>query len=106
MFRESAIANAVIFIGPALLGVIMAILIPNALGNQTGFAWATMLFYGLGLTLFVIAKLSLIRQGIRVSFGSDKMSPWYRWIYRTGYCLMGLGVLSTVALVVMTRVSS
>lgn len=105
MFREGAIANAVLFIGPALLGVIMAILIPNALVNQTSFAWATILFYGLGLTLFVIAKLSLVRQGIRVSFGSDKMSPWYRWIYRAGYCLMGLGIVATMVLVVGTRVS-
>ena len=87
-------------IAPAVVGLLMAVLIPNAFQNPTGFVWATLSLYGVGFVLFLLAKLSILRQGIWISFGFAHMSPWCRWMYRTGYCLMGLGFFFTMALVI------
>ncbi len=94
---------AIIHIGPialGLMGLVLVILIGNASDNPIGFARLTMWLYGIGFALFLIPKLSLVRQGIRISFGSVRMSPWHRRMYRTGYCLMGLGLVFTLALVI------
>jgi hypothetical protein len=46
---------------------------------------------GLGMVLFLLAKVSVIRRGHRVSFGSGKMSTAMRRCYRLGYALCALG---------------
>ena len=46
-----------------------------------------------GFALFLIAKLSIIRQGILLSWGSRRMSRGFRTCYRLGYGLMTAGVL-------------
>ena len=103
MFREGAIHNAIMVFGMPVLGMVLTVLFAYASGNPVGFAWFTILLYGFGLALFVTAKLSLYRQGLRLSWGSARMSPRHRWMYRIGYCVMGLGFLSTVALAIHTR---
>ncbi len=60
---------------PMVMGLVVAILIPSALRNPIGFAWVALSLYGLGLGLFLVAKLSLVRQGILMSVGSARMSP-------------------------------
>lgn len=103
MFRADAIANAIMVFGMPVLGMVLMTLLITASGNPIGFAWFTILLYGVGLALFVIAKLSLYRQGRWLSWGSAHMSPRYRRMYRIGYCLMGLGFLFHLALAIDTR---
>jgi hypothetical protein len=45
-----------------------------------------------------VAKVSLLRQGIRVSFGSARMTTSLRRAYRTGYALMLLALFATLVL--------
>src|SRR5882724_210053 len=47
--------------------------------------------YALGFALFLVAKLSLIRSGRVITFGSRLMRPGYRVLYRLGYALMAAG---------------
>lgn len=68
-----------------MLGLIVA------LGPATG-----MLFMATGFVLFLAAKLSLIAQGVHVSWGSRQMSPRFRTCYRVGYALMFAGALAWV----------
>ncbi|HEX5109619.1 MAG TPA: hypothetical protein VFV95_14295 [Vicinamibacterales bacterium] len=49
----------------------------------------------LGLVCFSIGKLSVIARRRWVSFGSGCMSMPMANIYRTGYWLMGVGILVT-----------
>ncbi len=62
-----------------------------ALGPTIG-----MLFMLTGFALFVAAKLSVIRQGVYVSWGSRQMSARFRKCYRVGYALMFLGAVAWV----------
>ena|GEM_PF-1356620 len=48
-----------------------------------------------GFALFLIAKISMLRKGKMVSFGSKKMSAPATNLYKIGYWLMIVGVLST-----------
>lgn len=62
-----------------------------ALGPAIG-----MLFMLIGFALFLAAKLSVISQGVYVSWGSGRMSARFRKCYRVGYALMFLGAVAWV----------
>ena len=49
-----------------------------------------------GLTMFVIAKLSVIRAGTLVSFGPTQMARSMRLLYIVGYGIMGCAALLTL----------
>jgi hypothetical protein len=56
----------------------------------------------LGFGLFATAKLSVIRRGKFISFGTKEMTPVNRLLYRLGYLLMiGSWTWAGIALVVM-----
>ena len=46
-----------------------------------------------GFVLFLVSKLSVIRTGKYITFGSGLMSRQYKTLYRIGYLLMGIGAL-------------
>lgn len=50
----------------------------------------------LGFILFLAAKLSLIVNGIYISWGSKSMTPILRVCYRLGYGLMTAGILAAL----------
>lgn len=47
----------------------------------------------IGLTFFLISKLSLFSKGVLVSFGTKRMSENMDNFYRSGYWLMALGLV-------------
>ena len=48
-----------------------------------------------GFSLFLIGKISMLKKGKMVSFGSKKLSASAKNLYKIGYWLMIVGVLST-----------
>ena len=52
-------------------------------------------FYLVGFVCFLVAKLSVLRQGIWFSWGTRLMTRGYARLYRTGYIIMAIGVLLT-----------
>ena len=48
-----------------------------------------------GFVMFVIAKISVIKKGIKVSWGTTHMSQAMANTYRLGYWLMLVGILCT-----------
>ena len=61
--------------------------------------------YVAGGVSFLIAKVSVIRRGILVSFGSKRMSRGHRRLYRLGYALMIAALLlhAVVAILAVSR---
>ena len=102
MSRESALLNLGIVLGPIVIGLTLGTCAANAAFNPVAFPWFTLALYGVGLVLFLVAKVSLLRRGIAFSFGGRQMSPWNRRAYFTGYVLMGLGLISTWAILLVT----
>ena len=51
----------------------------------------------IGLVLFLVAKVSMISQGIKFSFGTGNMSTLMANLYRAGYWLMIVGFIATFA---------
>jgi len=101
--QREALANAFILYTPFVVGVVVAIFIANAWAAPLGFAWFTLALYALGLALFLAAKFSLVRRGIRFSFGSAHMSRGSQLAYRIGYALMILGLFAAFSLLVALR---
>src|SRR5258705_11662650 len=100
MFRREAIANLLFAFGLPVLGLVMAIVIVNGGLHPIAATRAACTLYVVGFILFAKSKLALIMQGDLVSFGSGRMSPTNRRLYRVGYALMLLGVLATVGALV------
>jgi hypothetical protein len=100
MFKESALANLFLLLAPFAIGLLMAMLIPGIMSNPIGYAAAALSLYWLGFALFAAAKIQNIRKGYVVSFGSSRMSSFWKWAYRFGYTLMVIGFLFTTLLLV------
>ena len=94
--RPDTIASLVLLPGISLLGLLMAVLVPMARSQPARFGWLTLALYAGGFVLFAAAKTSVMRRGTLVSFGSARMSPRSRRLYRLGYVLMGTAVALTV----------
>ena len=101
MGKKGALATALIYLTPLFLGFALTGLSVSAEAAPLRFARFTHALFGAGLALLVLAKASLLRRGIYVSFGSSAMSPWNRRAYRSGYALMLLGLLATLALLMV-----
>jgi hypothetical protein len=98
MFKEDAIANLIFLPAVIVVGLLAAILVPGAMKNPKGYTAAVLALYGVGLVFFALAKIQNIRNGHLLSFGSLHMSTPWKWVYRFGYTLMGLGLLLTMVL--------
>lgn len=99
MGKREALANMAILFGPIAIGFVMAFLMFYAWSAPRGFSVFILVLYGLGLVLFLSAKIPQVRQGNLVSFGSSRMSTAARRAYRAGYILMFFGFAATLALV-------
>jgi uncharacterized membrane protein YbhN (UPF0104 family) len=100
-WRHEVLGNYLVF-GPMLL--VLVFFAPFMIASQFALAQPVaavlldLLLYAVGLTLFVIAKLSVIRQGVRLSSGSKHMGTGHRWLYRLGYLLMLTGLFLSLAI--------
>jgi hypothetical protein len=88
-----------ILFGPIAIGLVLSFLMFYAWSAPRGFSRFVLIVYGLGLLLFLSAKISQIRRGVLLSFGSSRMSVSARNYYRAGYFLMFFGLAATFALV-------
>lgn len=104
MFKESAIANIVLSFAPFVVGLVMVMLLGAAV-HPKGYAGVALLSYGIGFVFFTAAKIQNVRKGHLLSFGSAKMSRTSRWAYRSGYILMVLGLVVTLALLAASRLN-
>jgi len=99
MGQAHGLASLFILMAPAL-GMIGIWVILNAARNPVATTAAALIVYVLGFALFLVAKLSLIRSGRLITFGSRLIRPPYRALYRLGYALMAVGALFTLGLLV------
>ena len=99
MRRFEALAQCLMMFGP----IVLASLLGLASMVPRGTILVTLALYGLGLALFLSAKLSVLRQGIRISFGTKHMNPKERRLYLCGYGLMGIGLLLTLGMLLAAR---
>ena len=97
MGQAHGLASLFILLAP-VLGMIGVLVILNAARNPA--VTTFLVLYALGFALFLVAKLSLIRSGRVITFGSRFMRPGYRVLYRLGYALMAAGALFTLGLFV------
>jgi len=98
MSQAHGLANLAILLGPIAIGLILGLVVVNAGLRPLATATLSAAAYLLGFVCFVAAKISVIRQGHLISFGSRPMSRGYRRLYRVGYGLMVSAVVLTLGL--------
>ena len=92
IMRENELSNA----GKVLVSAIVGVLLVGAairLGRGEVRHPESLWIVAVGFILFLIAKLSVIRRGKWISFGSRPMTNAMGNTYRTGYWLMIVGIL-------------
>ena len=90
--------NVLLNVGPVLFIMGIAIIVPTILQFPSAFALGSIVLCVTGFVLFSIAKYSMFKQGDWLTFGSSKMTPRNRLLYRTGYMLMTLAAISVLIL--------
>ena len=100
MGQAHALVNLVVVAFPFIGGLILAVVIRSAAVDPIGSAMLSVALYAPGCACFVIAKVSVIRSGHLVTFGSRSMRPRDRSLYRTGYVLMIAALTLTAGLLV------
>jgi hypothetical protein len=98
MRKLELLANMIVLVGPIVLAVGMGLYLPLVRHMPEASVWAVWGLYAAGFALFLAAKVSVIGQGVLVSFGSSRMSRRFRWCYRLGCALMMLGALLPLVL--------
>jgi hypothetical protein len=96
MSQAHALANLFLLLALPIAGLALALVVGTAIVNPTGSAKLALGFYVIGLILFLIAKLSVLRSGRLMTFGSRLMRPGHKILYRAGYVLMVIGVLFAI----------
>jgi hypothetical protein len=91
MFKKSAIATAIIIYSPIVMGLFGSMLITSP-------RFLVLSFYCMGLLLFMFAKISNLAKGKWISFGSNGMTNNIRLLYFTGYALMAISLVISVAI--------
>lgn len=79
-----------------VVAVVAAVLAPAIVGNPGGAARTALLLMIAGAVLVAAAKATLWRQGIWLSWGTNRMSRTFAIVYRCGYSCMALGFLMLV----------
>lgn len=64
--------------------------------NPIPSSYVAFLFFIIGFSFFFIAKLSVIKTGKIISFGSGGMTLKYRKIYKIGYVLFFTGLIISI----------
>jgi hypothetical protein len=101
MGQAHALINLLAITWPVIVGLPLAFAVGNAAVNPVGSARLALGLYTLGFSLFVVAKISVVRTGRLVSVGSRHMRPPYRALYRIGYALMLAGLLFAAGLLLV-----
>lgn len=106
MRRGELIANILILGGPLIgMGLMFwgfIVLSVVASAPMTSY-YISLALFAIGFVLFFKAKWSLVKNGTLISFGSGLMTKTNRFMYRGGYLLMGIGLIITFVLVLLTK---
>jgi hypothetical protein len=78
-----------------ILGLLAAMLFPPFL--QSGPLGIIQFFLRTGLLCLLAAKISLFWRGVWFSWGPRQMTPRWSRVYKTGYVLMTVGIVMTIA---------
>lgn len=89
--RKGELLANIFFIGMPLIGLAAAIIGINMVQHPTPYVWISLCLYIVGFAFFAFAKLSLIKSGKLISFGSSHMTKKNATAYKLGYLMMALG---------------
>jgi hypothetical protein len=92
MGKSGAIANVVWLIAPLALSVPIGYIVFLLRYNPAVLPPVIALACSLGFALLMFAKISSIRSGKFLTWGTRELKPMHRHCYRIGYLLMGLGM--------------
>ncbi len=95
------IGNIVLSFGLPLIGIgiVVPILVTLLMNEPAKYAVITLLFWAVGLALFLKAKVSVKGEGKFLSSGSKETSRINRIFYSLGCVLMAIGLFLTLALI-------
>ena len=77
-------------------GIFAAVVIPRYMFNSSQMGKDSLLLLIIGFILLFISKLSLFSKGIWNSWGTKQMNKIFKYLYRLGYGLIGIGCIGVL----------
>ena len=84
-----------------LLGPIISLILAHSFDPPGEYIVTVFLLYVAGFLLFLVAKYSVLKEGILFSFGTKHMSRLNRTLYMTGYSFIGVGLFLTILVLIL-----
>ncbi|MHC4618651.1 MAG: hypothetical protein ACYTEQ_12965 [Planctomycetota bacterium] len=108
MRRGELITNVGFLSGLAPAGIVLVCSLATSLFARapTHYILSVVVLWAVGFSMFLKAKLSVIRQGILCSFGPKGMSRGNRVLYVSGYVVMGISLFLSMLLLAFCRVQT
>ena len=103
MKRYDAIGLFALVFGVPLFATVVGCFVPLLVDAPFISVLIMLLSWVAGFSLFLKAKISLIRRGKPVSFGARHMSQENRTCYILGYVLMGVGLCFSLGIMAAYR---
>lgn len=97
MGQKEALVNLFLALMPMLAALIAVISFNVVYPAPFMSGYIGIAFCGIGLFFFISAKISVIKLGRLLSFGTAGMRPIMRYSYWFGYLLMVMGCILTLA---------
>jgi hypothetical protein len=90
-------------VGLIVIGLLAALFVPRWVYHPLGIFKDNGFVVVVGFLCVVTAKISLFRRGVWGSWGSGKMTTGWARLYKLGYVLIGVGVISILSFYWATR---
>ena len=97
MGQREALANLFLALMPMLAALVTVVTFNVVYPAPFRSGYIGLALCSLGLLLFISAKISVIKLGRLLSFGTTGMRPSMRYSYWLGYLLMVIGCILTLA---------
>ncbi len=98
MRRAELAANLIMSFGPLVAALAIAAVL-TIRSEPLASAWACLALWAAGLMLLFVAKLSLFRRGVWISWGPGRMPSSLRRVYFAGYALIAAGAAVCLILI-------
>jgi hypothetical protein len=98
-----ATLSLVLLLGPASLGLVLAMLMPQ-MPHEAPFGLAVTIatLYGFGFVLFTVARIS-DQRAVSAPVTPRRMAPEYLRLYRMGYAMMSTALFLMLVYIKVTR---
>ena len=97
--RRGELLLNILFVGPMIIVAIVTLSLVMYMNSPRQYVISILILYCIGFSMFLKAKISVMKEGRLLSFGTKYMTQSNRNLYIYGYIIMGIGLILSLVLI-------